>query len=78
MVPIHGMSGHATDSGIPATPKYGTQAALVMIPKAPCPMKQPAIPTHNTEGMTVPIVSSGHEVLPGNTTAEMGDEAAIT
>jgi hypothetical protein len=43
------MRRQAADSSKPATPKYGTQADLVMIPNAPWPMKQPATPTRRIQ-----------------------------
>jgi len=47
--PTTGMSFHANGSGIPKTAKYGSHAALVMTPKAPCPMKQAATATRRDQ-----------------------------
>src|SRR4030095_8701134 len=51
--PTIGINRHAHGSGIPQTPKYGTQAALVMMPNAPWPMKQAATPTRRIQWTTV-------------------------
>src|SRR5215510_8307732 len=47
--PMTGMSLHAHASGMPKIPKYGTQAALVIKPKAPWPMKQAATATRRIQ-----------------------------
>src|SRR4030095_8226627 len=47
--PTIGITRHAHGSGIPQIPKYGTQAALVMMPNAPWPMKQTATPTRRIQ-----------------------------
>ena len=44
-VPTTGMSFNAQSAGMPTTPKYGTHAAFVMMPKAPWPMKHAAAAT---------------------------------
>jgi hypothetical protein len=47
--PTTGMSLHAHASGMPKIAKYGTQAAFVMMPKAPWPMKQAATATRRIQ-----------------------------
>ena len=47
--PTMGMIFHAHASGMPTIAKYGSQAALVMMPKAPWPMKQAATATRRIQ-----------------------------
>src|SRR5690349_4638055 len=48
-VPTRGISLQASSDGIPTTPKYGTQAALVAIPNAPWPTNSAAHATRNMQ-----------------------------
>jgi hypothetical protein len=47
--PTSGISTHARGSGMPTRPKYGTQAALVMTPKAPWPTNSAATATRQIQ-----------------------------
>lgn len=47
--PTTGIIFHAHASGIPKIAKYGSQAALVMTPKAPWPMKHAATATRRIQ-----------------------------
>ncbi len=47
------MSLHAHASGMPKIAKYGSHAALVMMPKAPWPMKQAATATRRIQWIAV-------------------------
>jgi hypothetical protein len=58
-VPTIGMRRHAHASGIPKIAKYGTHAALVMIPKVPWPMKQAATATRSIQcSIAVPCITT--------------------
>jgi hypothetical protein len=61
-----GMSANAASRPIPTSPKNGSHASLVMIPNAPCPMKQNAAPmrsVHQSARVTSMASSPVHEFL---------------